>query len=241
MGTGFSIQTTVNAINNSIKTAAESSVRVNGASECTIDLEEVRSKDTHGCVFTINNNCSAISEGEIDNMIKKISRVFDDLTTEQKQNAASLFSSTFGVSTTVNNIQKDFEEHVKHECAVDSSLENRIKIKKMIFESCHAPPGQILRFNITNIGTARASCITKLVNDLAVDVANHVASKHEQGTDWTKFFWPFAIFLMVSSVGFIILKLFANKIPSPQERVEINASKYDNYAQRIRTLYTGRI
>ncbi|AKS26423.1 putative myristylated membrane protein 3 [Diachasmimorpha longicaudata entomopoxvirus] len=241
MGVSASIQTTITNINNEITYHAEQNSKAESRADCKITIGSILYENVSGCRAVFKNICSATADTQIDSMIDLIVKNVDKLTNDQKQHAATLFTATFGISTSVNNISETITHTLKQTCKSKAIVNETISGADIKVKNCVAPPGEMMDFEFVNMGTAGSSCVSKMLHQFAVAAINDVTNRQAHGTDWTKFFWPLAIFLMVSSVGFIILKLFANKIASPKERMEINASKFDNYAQRIKTLYPQHI
>lgn len=236
MGQASSIQSTINNIVNETRLKLEQDAETSASATCNIKINTISFIRTNGCSLTVSNSCSAKADLQLTAIINATTNFYNNLDNSQKQNAPAWLTSTFGISSTINNVTNVFEEQMKQRCSSEASVNQNIDINNIKINECSAPTGQIVKFEFINTGTAQGMCAMKFVTDLIVSAANDITNKQEQGIDWNKLIWPVIIGIIVCVISYVVVVLVVKKIPSAQNKIDLEIIKQDNYVNRIKNL-----
>lgn len=236
MGASASLQTNVANITNSIKNQIDQKASASGNTKCTIEIGSISFEKTDGCSIKVSNNCFAEAEVTMQIVSEVLAEFYNKLDNNQKQEAASWFTATVGVSTNVNNVTNDFSNYLSQHCQAQAEAEANIKIKDIVVNDCKAPKGQILNMEFINTGKSKGVCAMQIFNNLVATASSSIANKQSQGLDWSSLLWPIVILVSIITIVYLIITIVVKKIPSNQERIEMIKNEKDNYTTRITDL-----
>lgn len=238
MGASASIQTAVNTINNSIKSSLDMAAEVNSNAKCKIEIGTISFTRTNGCTITVSNNCSAKTDIMLESVQKAVVNFYNNMNVEQKQEAPMWFTAAFNASTTVSTFNNDFESVLKQKCLANAGVDNSITIQNVSISDCNAPPGDQMKFEFINSGTATGQCAMKALVDLTVAATNSLKSTQSQGLDWSKLIWPILIGVIILVIGYVLIQIVTKNKVSPQEQIALEKIKNPTYASRIEQLFS---
>ncbi|QKE44475.1 putative IMV membrane protein [Yalta virus] len=236
MGSAASLQSNVTNINNSLTNRIKQEAITSADTKCTIEIENISFKRTNGCALRLVNQCYSNAQASMKLVSEVLAEFYNKLDNTQKQEAASWFTLTVGVSSNVNNVVNNFENYLTQTCNSRAETENTIKTKNVIIEDCTAPPGQILNMEFINMGQSQGICAMEIFNNIVATASSDIANKQSQGLDWSKLIWPIIIAVCVIAIIYLIVTLIVKKLPSNAERLEIEKNKKENYANRIKDM-----
>lgn len=240
MGTSASIQSAITNINNEMKIQIDQEANGNASTTCKISIGNIYIKNSEGCQINVENLCYANTTVSIESLSKVVANYINNLTNDQKQEAASWFTASFGISSNINNVSNVVSQHIKQKCSVDAKLDNIISVNDILIDNCKAPKGEILKMNFINTGSAGSQCVMKMVNDVMATGITDVTNKQSQGLDWSKLIWPISLSIIIITIVYILIKVFSNKILSVDDKIKLEKNKKNDYASRISRLLSVR-
>ena len=187
MGTSLGLNTTVNNIQTNINSSLIQKANASAQANCTVNMGNITFGKIGGagCTVEVTNLCSANATAAVDAVLDAVFKSFNELTTENKQAAATAFSNTAGINTTVNNIQNNFNVYVEQNCGATSDINLIINTQNISIGDCAPTTPVVLKF--TNSGNAKANCIIGLVQKVIVSSANEIATKNTQSSAYGYF------------------------------------------------------
>lgn len=237
MGTAASIQTNVTNITNSIRNEIRQQASASANTNCVIKIGKIELSNLEGCQITLLNDCYAEADAALDIVQNALVNFYNKLDNNQKQEAASWFTATFGVQTTVNNVVNDFKNTLEQTCQAEANANQNIEVRDISLHNCKSTGNQPLELKFINAGTAKAQCAIKAVNNLAIASNNQIANNQSQGMDWSKFIWPITILIGIIAITYIIITLVVKVIPSISDKIALEKIKKDNYVTRMHELF----
>lgn len=235
MGAAASVNTIVTDINNKVEESLKMEAYASANASCTVTINNIQFEETFGCTITVSNFCSADAVAQVDAVVNASISYFNDLTTEQKQEAPKWFTAAFGVSTTVNSITTDFKKYIEEKCKADSIINSDIKINNITVKKCTAPPDAgIVEFKFINAGKASGQCAVGALVDLQVSGSNIIASSQSQGFNWSSVIWPVVILGIVIVLFFMLYYMKNIFVMKPEDKIKLELAKHNN-------LYSGII
>lgn len=238
MGASVSVQTVVTNITNEMKAELKNTAHASAEAKCTIEFGRVQFKKTKGCTITMQNFCSAEAQASIDSVVDASFKVFNNLTNEQKEEGAKLFTVKTNIQTTVNNIHNDFKTYIENNCDAMTRIENGIQVQDFVVEECSAPDGQILAFEFINSGQSKANCGIKTVLDMLADTSTNVANS-QRSMNFDTILWiclGLGIPLIIAGLLYWYKDSF---IVKPREKIEIELAKNNSPYINLLTLARG--
>lgn len=238
MGASASLQTIVNNISNEMKVELKNTAKASAEAKCSIEFGRVQFKKTVGCTIKMQNFCSAEASASIDAVVNASFKVYNNLTTEQKEEGAKLFTLKANMQTTVNNIKNDFKTYVENNCDASTRIENGIKVQDFIIDECVAPAGQIMAFEFINSGQAKASCGIKTVMDIIATSSTEVTAQ-QKSMNVDTILWialGIGIPLILAGLLYYMRECF---IVKPRDKIEIELAKKNSPAMNLLTLARG--
>lgn len=235
MGTSFSVQTAVNDIVNQTISSIDQSSEAVANAECGIKVETFSFTNSTNCNARFKNYCTANADVNMDSIIKAAEKVYNDLSVDQKQGVPGLLQSTFGISTTVNNVQNKFETYIKQTCSAEAISSNNLEFKNIVIDNC-VSTGQPITFEFLNTGTASALCVMKALTELTVEAANQVSVEQKSGIDINALLWPIVIIVSILAGLYVVFTVVSKKIRNTDDEIKLLKFTNNTYASRIATL-----
>lgn len=236
MGTAASLQTNVTNINNTLTNRIKQEAEASAQTKCTITIDSIIFNRTKGCAITLKNECYSDAQASMKLVSEVLAEFYNNLENNQKQEAASWFTTTFGIATNVNNVVNDFTNHMEQTCNARAENEVGITVKNVIINDCTAPEGQVLKMEFINMAQSQGVCAMEMFNNLVTTASTDIANKQSQGLDWSKLIWPIVIAICIIATIYLVTTLIVKKLPSNAERIEIEKNKKENYANRIKDM-----
>lgn len=235
MGTAISIETAITNIKNDVSETINQSANADASAICRIQVESFEFTNTTNCTGRVINNCKAQAEITMKTITDSSMKVFNNLTNEQKQGVPGLFQQTFGVTTTVNNIQDSFEKVVNERCNANAVVENTQKYNIIKIDGCNSTQG-LITFEFLNTGEASSVCAMDLITKLGVTAVNDVKNTQSTGIDFNALIWPIVIVLGIISIIYIIISFVNKKVLNVEDQISLLKYKTNTYASRIAVL-----
>lgn len=238
MGASASIQTIVNDIVNETKTELKNNAKASSEAKCNIEFGKVHFKKTKGCTIKMTNICSSEAAASIDAVLDASFKVYQNLSNEQKEEGAKLFTLKTNIQTTVNNIRNNFKTYIENTCDSSTRIENGIRVQDFIVDECQAPEGQLLIFEFLNSGQAKASCGIKTILDITSTAATEIANT-QKSINVNTIMW-ICLGLGIPLVLGVILYWFKDAfIIKSKDRIEIELAKKNSIYMNLLTLARG--
>lgn len=226
MGASASINTIVSTINNRVENKFIQEANASAQAICKVSIGRKMFSEINGCTISVKNLCSASAEAQVDAVIDAAIEFYNDLTFEQKQEAPSWFTASFGMSTTVSTITNDFRQLIEQRCKSEALLNSEITVQDITVKNCSAPSADgIVTFEFINSGTAAGQCAIFALVDLQVSGSNKVAATQSQGLDWSTIIWPVVICVIALGVLYLLYYLRSYLIVSPKDKIKMELSK----------------
>lgn len=235
MGSSFSVQTNYTKVKNSIENVIEQDASATSEIDCNISIGSITFTKNNGCSVTVENKCYAEADALLTSVQDIMVGFYNNLETDQKQEAATLFTATFGVTTNVTNIENDFKNVTNQTCEAEAQNSENIKIKNIDMGECNGGDSG-LSLTFINTGTAKSQCAMEIVNKLFVQTSNDIVETQSQGLNWSSLIWPIVVCVIVVVICYIIINIITKKIPSAKERLSLEHIKHENYPDRIKQL-----
>lgn len=235
MGTSFSVQTAVTNIVNKTVLEINQSSDASATSNCAINVKSFNFTNSTNCVAKVSNHCVANAQVNMDSIITAASKVYNDLSVDQKQGVPGLLQSTFGISTNINNVVNDFSTFIKQKCSSEAISNNNLTFDNITIDGCKALESPIT-FEFLNTGTASAMCVMKALTDVAVDASNKVEVAQKSGIDINELIWPVVIIIAIISILYIIINVVTKKIRNVDDEIKLIKFQNNTYASRISIL-----
>lgn len=236
MGASASLQTNVSSLTNSLRNEINQKATAYGTTKCAINVEKVSIENSKGCTISFRNQCFAEADVTMQLVSEVLASFYNNLTVNQKQEAASLFTASVGVNTSVTTVVNDFQNYLTQTCNTQAQLDNNITVKDVVIKNCTAPEGQVTALEFINTGTSKAICAMTLFNNLVAQASTAAATSQSTGLDWSKLLWPIAIVISIIASIYLIGNIIVKKIPSTEDRITLENAKKDNYSTRIANL-----
>lgn len=182
MGLAASINNNINVFSTSITQSLQQRVNASSTANCNVSIGNISFTENRGCAVTVSNMCSATSVGVLDAVLEGIFQAYDQLSVENKQDSAQIFSATFNLNTNVTTIKRDFSTYVEQTCGATSNLNQNITIQNIDLGKCEAPGNVPVVFSFVNSGKADANCAIGIVQKLLVEATNKVAVQNTQSS-----------------------------------------------------------
>jgi len=235
MGASFSIQTAVNNIVNNTINSIDQKATGSALAECSIKVNSFSFTNSTNCVAKVSNYCKADASVNMDSIIKAATQVYNDLSVDQKQGVPALLQSTFGISTTVNNVQNKFETYIKQECSSEAIAKNNLTFDTIVIDGC-VSTGAPITFEFLNTGTASAMCVMKALTELTVQASNEVVVEQKSGIDINALMWPVVIIVAIIAGLYVVFSIVTKKIRSTDDEIKLLKFTHNTYASRIGAL-----
>lgn len=239
MGASSSLQTNVTNVTNNLRNEISQSASASSQINCSINIGSIKFKSTNGCSIKLSNNCYAAAENTMELVSEVLAKFYNDLSVTQKQDAVGLLTVSVGINTNVTNAVNDFKNYLTQTCSAEANNDQNITVKDIEITDCTAPEGQQTVMEFINTGKASAICSMRIFNNLIADASTIAATTQTTGIDWAKILWPVALIIIIISVVYLVITIIAKKIPSNQEKMDLEAVKKDNYATRISSLLSA--
>lgn len=238
MGASASMQTVVNNIMNETKNELAQKAGASATATCTIKFGRVQFKKTRGCTIKVQNFCATNASATIDSVVEAAFKVFNNLTVQQKEEGAKLFTAKLNVETSVADIKNKFHNYITNNCDASTRLENGITVQDFIVDECVAPPNQIMEFEYVNSGEAKANCGIKTLLKLTADATTEISimQKSSNVYELLGYILGIGIPVLIFFLLYYCKTLFFTK---PRDRIEIELAKHNSPTIGLLTIARG--
>lgn len=226
MGGSISVQTVVQRITNEVNNTLINNAGASATANCIVTIGTIGFVSSNNCAIKIANNCSASATAAIGAVSDAVIKLFNNMTDEQQNAGAQLFTASLNIQTSQKDLVNDFNTYIENNCKTDALLNNVIKIENISYGSCSASTPMDLTF--INTGQASANCVINVVNKILVEATNQQSASLSNTNSNMLIILGLIVLAGLAASIIIVYMLKGIFIMSPKDKIKLELAKKTN-------------